>query len=91
MTYFNINYNALKDYILNQKDMYNSIDIMCLLDMGIINQQQYEDLCTIVTKPIYDYKNFYQQNTGYYRQQGPLTLNQNLKSITAKSRLKKLQ
>ena len=65
---------------------------MCLLDMGIINQQQCEDLCTIVNKSIYDYQNFYQKNIGYYRAQGPLTLDQNIKSITAdsaKSRLKR--
>lgn len=83
MTYFNINYNKLKDYIFNQKELYNSIDILCLLDMGLINQQQYEDLITVVTKPMYDYKDFYHNNVGYYRMQGPLAKQQNYEGYTA--------
>ena len=83
MTYFNINYNRLKDYIFSQREMYNSVDILCLLDMGLINQQQYEDLATIVSKPFYDYDHFYHENTGYYRAQGPLTSQQNCKGYTS--------
>ena len=88
MKYFNVNFNALKNYIMDKKEQYDNMDILCLFDMGIINQQQYEDLMTIVHRPIYDYKHFYQENKGYYHTQGPLTQQQSLKSITATTRLK---
>ena len=90
MTYFNVNYNSLKNYIMNQKEKMDSTAIMCLFDMGIINRQQYEDLMTIIAKPFYDYKQFYQENKGYYHAQGPLTLDQNIKSIVASRLTKKL-
>ena len=72
MTYKSINYNALKNYIYDNKDFYNVIDILYLLEMGYINQQQYEDLVTVVTPAMYNYHSFLEQDKGYYRQQGPL-------------------
>lgn len=97
MIYFNINYNALKDYIQEQKNQYDLVDILYLLNYGFINQQQYEDLVTIVSKPMYNYNNFMQEDKGYYRQQGPLTNIQVRKDICASakqnnkySRLKKV-
>lgn len=86
MKYFKINYSALKDYILEQKDKYNLADIAYLLDHGYINQQQYEDLMTIVGKPIYDYKNFMEVDKGYYRQQGPLSKIQVTNDILASAK-----
>jgi len=91
MTYFNINYNALKQYIMDHKEDYNAVDIAFLLEHGFINQQQYQDLMTVIVVPMYDYKNFYQKDNGYYRQQGPLNRTQIMNDIVAskKNRLLK--
>ena len=83
MTYFTVNYSALKDFISSQKDEYNNVDILFLLENGFINQQQYEDLMTVISVPMYDYNNFYNKDMGYYRQQGPLNNIQTINDITA--------
>ena len=82
MVYLNINYPALKNYIQTKKELYNSADLAYLLELGFINQQQYEDLMTTIHNPIYDYKNFIQEDKGYYRQPGPLNYIQNYNDIT---------
>lgn len=86
MTYVTINYSALKNYIQDQKDKYNLVDILYLLNYGYINQQQYEDLVTIISKPMYDYKSFLQEDKGYYHQQGPLTNQQARYDIIANNK-----
>lgn len=90
MQYFSINYSALKDFIRQEKEKYNLIDVLYLLENGMINQQQYEDLATIVAKPTYNYKSFLEEDKGYYHQQGPLTIIQNEKDLIAGKRDKRL-
>lgn len=90
MNYFSVNYSALKDYIQKEKNRLNLIDILFLLENNIINWQQYEDLTTIVSIPMYNYNSFINQDKGYYHQQGPLTLEQNFKSLLANRNIPRL-
>ena len=83
MTYFTVNYSVLKDFIRSQKEAYNNVDILFLLENGFINQQQYEDLMTVISVPVYKYNDFYHKDIGYYRQQGPLNNIQTINDITA--------
>ena len=90
MEYYKINYNALKQFISDNKNEYNKTDLMYLLNHGIINQLQLEDLMTVISIPMYKCDNFYQGDKGYYRQQGPLTDIQQTNDIcTANRRGKK--
>lgn len=90
MQYFSINYSTLKNYIFEQKEKYNLIDIVFLLEHGIINQQQYEELATIVAKPWYNYKSFLEEDKGWYHQQGPLTIIQENKDLLASKKINRL-
>ena len=84
MNYFSINYSVLKKYIEDYKNSLNLIDILFLYENNFINWQQYEDLATIVAKPMYQYKSFLEEDKGYYHQQGPLNIIQNNKNLLAK-------
>ena len=83
MNYFTINYNVLKKYIRDNKNTLNLIDILFLYDNNYINWQQYEDLANIVAIPMYNYKSFLEEDKGYYRQQGPLSITQNNRDLLA--------
>ena len=83
MNYFTINYAVLKKYIEDNKNTLHLIDIFFLYDNNYINWQQYEDLANIVAIPMYNYKSFLEEDKGYYRQQGPLSITQNNRDLLA--------
>jgi hypothetical protein len=81
INYLKINYDSIKDVVDVYHDEFTPEDIHILLEYGMINQQQLEELLTIISKPMYTVQNFYQKDNGYYRQQGPLTGTQTLNDI----------
>ena len=89
MKYFKINYSVLRDYIYKRKEEYNLVDIIFLLENSFINQQQFEDLATIIHDPTYTYDDFYHVDKGYYHQQGPLSLTQNYHQVLASLKTEK--
>lgn len=80
--YFKINYSTLKEMIEDVSNEFTIADIQLLLELGVINQLQYEDLMTIVHAPEYDIIPFYDKDNGYYRQQGPLPSIETINDVT---------
>lgn len=66
----------------------NETDIVGLMELGLINQSQYEDLMDVVHCKGDTFKTAPYDNMGYYRQQGPLMPSQT--TASAKTRLKKV-